>query len=75
MIASGLPHKNGDKHALQIALASLHIVHVVSYYNFPNVAEEGLQIRVGIHTGKFGENVNLSNSHVGTSKALGNDHI
>ena len=56
MIASGLPKRNGNDHAVQIALSALHIVHVVSHYSFPHVTENGLQIRVGLHSGNFKEN-------------------
>ena len=50
MIASGLPQRNGDQHAVEIALSALHIVHCVSSYRFPYVSE-GLKIRIGCHTG------------------------
>lgn len=55
MIASGLPKRNGNDHAVQIALSALHIVHVVSHYSFPHVTGNGLQIRVGLHSGNFTE--------------------
>ena len=55
MIASGLPKRNGNDHAVQIALSALHIVHVVSHYSFPHVTDNGLQIRVGLHSGNFTE--------------------
>jgi len=51
LVASGLPTRNGDRHAAEIASFSLDILENVERYKIPEYEETILKIRVGIHTG------------------------
>ena len=52
LVASGLPTRNENRHAAEIATFSLQILAFVEGYKIPEHEEETkLQIRVGIHTG------------------------
>ncbi|XP_074789848.1 LOW QUALITY PROTEIN: guanylate cyclase 2G [Myripristis murdjan] len=51
MVVSGLPERNGDKHADEIAKMSLIIVAAVRQVSIPHMPNERLQLRAGIHTG------------------------
>ena len=51
MVASGLPHRNGDLHAGQIADMSLNIVGSILTFRIRHMPERQLQVRIGIHTG------------------------
>ena len=50
MAVSGLPIRNGDKHAADIAVFSLHLLSAVHLFKIPHL-EMKLKIRIGIHTG------------------------
>ncbi|PIK46081.1 hypothetical protein BSL78_17074 [Apostichopus japonicus] len=56
MVASGLPNRNGDKHAGEIATLALDLMDRLRYFQVPHRPEEKLQLRVGLHTGTFREN-------------------
>jgi len=51
LVASGLPTRNGDRHAFEIASFSLQILEFVELYEIPEYPQTQLRIRVGIHTG------------------------
>ncbi|KAI7789930.1 putative guanylate cyclase receptor-type gcy-1-like, partial [Triplophysa rosa] len=51
MVVSGLPERNGDKHADEIAKMSLDLVAAVRQVSIPHMATQRLQLRAGIHTG------------------------
>ncbi|XP_078497025.1 retinal guanylyl cyclase 1-like [Lissotriton helveticus] len=51
MVVSGLPERNGVKHADEIAKMSLDLVAAVRQVNVPHMPSERLQMRAGIHTG------------------------
>ena len=51
LVASGLPTRNGNRHAPEIATFSLQILEFVELYKIPGYPERQLRIRVGIHTG------------------------
>ncbi|XP_043280235.1 guanylate cyclase 32E [Venturia canescens] len=52
MVVSGLPIKNGNKHAGEIASMALHLLRRIRRFELPHKPGEGLQIRVGIHSGQ-----------------------
>lgn len=52
MVVSGLPERNGDKHADEIAKMSLDLVAAVRQVSIPHMAAQRLQLRAGIHTGQ-----------------------
>ena len=51
MVASGLPVKNGNKHAVEIATMALDLMAGSAVFIIPHRPAERLQLRVGIHTG------------------------
>ena len=53
MIVSGVPVKNGDNHAKEIAAVSLDLVQCSKVFVIPHKPKQPMKIRVGIHTGKL----------------------
>ncbi|XP_028849590.1 uncharacterized protein LOC114798233 isoform X2 [Denticeps clupeoides] len=51
MVVSGLPERNGEKHADEIAKMSLDLVAAVRQVPIPHMPNKRLQLRAGIHTG------------------------
>lgn len=51
MVVSGLPERNGNAHAREIAFLSLAILEAVQLFTIRHQPEYRLQIRIGIHSG------------------------
>ncbi|XP_064306342.1 retinal guanylyl cyclase 2-like [Phalacrocorax carbo] len=51
MVASGLPKRNGNKHAAEIANMSLDILSSVGTFRMRHMPDIPLRIRIGLHTG------------------------
>uniref|UniRef100_A0A182TVY7 Guanylate cyclase domain-containing protein n=1 Tax=Anopheles melas TaxID=34690 RepID=A0A182TVY7_9DIPT len=51
MVVSGLPQRNGNRHAGEIAMMSLDLVCGISGFTIPHMKHRILEIRVGINTG------------------------
>lgn len=51
MVVSGLPIRNGDDHAKEIARMSLAIVQGMRSFQSPHVPEQQLRVRIGVHSG------------------------
>ncbi|XP_044740931.1 atrial natriuretic peptide receptor 1 [Chrysoperla carnea] len=51
MVASGLPERNGNRHAKEIALMSLALLNAVHKFVIPHRPKEQLKLRIGMHTG------------------------
>ncbi|XP_041850798.1 retinal guanylyl cyclase 2 [Melanotaenia boesemani] len=51
MVASGLPKRNGNKHAAEIANMSLNILSSVGSFHMRHMPEVPVRIRIGIHSG------------------------
>ncbi|RTG86411.1 uncharacterized protein DC041_0009810 [Schistosoma bovis] len=51
MVASGVPRRNGERHAIAIADMSLDLVSVSHSFVIPHKPDEPLKIRVGLHSG------------------------
>lgn len=51
MVVSGLPERNGDDHAREIALMSLVILDAVKSFTIKHNPESHLKLRIGIHSG------------------------
>ncbi|TRY66155.1 hypothetical protein DNTS_010872 [Danionella cerebrum] len=51
MVASGLPKRNGNKHAAEIANMSLNILSSVGSFKMRHMPEVPVRIRIGIHSG------------------------
>lgn len=52
MVASGLPKRNGNKHAAEIANMSLNILSSVGTFHMRHMPDVPVRIRIGIHSGK-----------------------
>lgn len=51
VVTSGLPERNGDQHAREIALMSLHMLKTLADFTIPHVPSESIVMRIGLHTG------------------------
>ncbi|XP_062562222.1 uncharacterized protein LOC134225844 isoform X1 [Armigeres subalbatus] len=51
MVVSGLPQRNGDKHAGEIAMMSLDLLCGIAGFIIPHMKNRTLEIRVGVNTG------------------------
>ncbi|KAF3693005.1 Retinal guanylyl cyclase 2 [Channa argus] len=51
MVASGLPKRNGNKHAAEIANMSLNILSSVGTFHMRHMPDMPVRIRIGIHSG------------------------
>ncbi|XP_076801487.1 atrial natriuretic peptide receptor 1-like isoform X2 [Clavelina lepadiformis] len=51
MVVSGLPRKNGNLHAREIARMSLVLLDVVANFRIDHMPDTRLKLRVGMHTG------------------------
>lgn len=51
IVASGLPQRNGDKHAVEIACAALELRKRLTQFKIPHKLDRSLEMRVGIHSG------------------------
>lgn len=52
MVVSGLPVRNGDRHAGEIASMALHMLNKMQRFAIRHRPGEPLQLRIGIHSGK-----------------------
>ncbi|XP_077283133.1 guanylate cyclase 32E [Arctopsyche grandis] len=51
MVVSGLPLKNGDSHAAEVASMSLHLLSAVRRFRIRHRPLDQLRLRIGIHSG------------------------
>ena len=60
MVVSGLPLRNRNTHASQIATMSLHLLSGLTTFTIPHLQDTTLQLRIGIHTGMYYTTLQLS---------------
>ena len=51
IVVSGLPERNGDRHAGEIASMALEMIDSIKDFEIPHVPGSFLKMRVGLHTG------------------------
>ena len=51
MVVSGLPERNGDRHAGEIGSMALHLLSAMKDFKIRHMPEITLQLRVGLHSG------------------------
>ncbi|KAG5874578.1 hypothetical protein JTB14_008433 [Gonioctena quinquepunctata] len=51
MVVSGLPERNGNEHAGEIAKMSLALLEAVNKFKIRHMSNEPLKLRIGIHSG------------------------
>lgn len=51
MVVSGLPIRNGDSHAREVASMALEILEAVCHFRIQHRPKATLKLRIGIHTG------------------------
>lgn len=51
MVASGLPQRNGQRHAAEISNMSLDILSAVGSFRMRHMPEVPVRIRIGLHSG------------------------
>ena len=51
MLSSGLPIRNGIKHAGEMCAFSLHVLRSLEGFEIAHIPGRMMQLRIGIHTG------------------------
>lgn len=51
MVVSGLPTRNGDRHAGEIATMSMYLLSAMASFKIRHLPECQLQLRIGMHSG------------------------
>uniref|UniRef100_A0A3Q3GZK7 Guanylate cyclase n=1 Tax=Labrus bergylta TaxID=56723 RepID=A0A3Q3GZK7_9LABR len=51
MVASGVPNRNGIRHAAEVANMSLDILHSIAAFKIKHMPEIKVKIRIGLHSG------------------------
>lgn len=52
MVSSGLPVRNEENHAVEIAEMALELREAISNMSVPHMPEVHIQIRIGLNSGK-----------------------
>lgn len=53
MVVSGLPLRNGNNHAGEIASMSLHLLSAIKSFRIKHRPNDTLKLRIGIHSGNL----------------------
>lgn len=53
MVVSGLPERNGNRHAGEIARMSLDLLSATNTFKVRHHQDYRIQLRIGIHSGEF----------------------
>ena len=53
MVVSGLPLRNGDRHAAEIASMSLRLLNNIRGFRIRHRPTDTIKLRIGLHSGRF----------------------
>ncbi len=53
MVVSGLPERNGDNHAGEVASMSLHLLTAIKSFKIRHRPSDCIRLRIGIHAGRY----------------------
>lgn len=53
LVVSGLPERNGKRHAAEIASMALHLLFYFKDFKIQHLPDQSLKFKMGIHTGKL----------------------
>lgn len=53
MVASGVPTRNSNRHAAEMANMSLDILHCIGTFKMRHMPEVKVRIRIGLHSGEL----------------------
>ncbi|KAL4631438.1 retinal guanylyl cyclase 2-like [Arapaima gigas] len=51
MVASGVPNRNGNRHAAEVSNMSLDILHCIGAFKMKHMPDVKVRIRIGLHSG------------------------
>lgn len=52
MVASGVPNRNDNRHAAEMANMSLDILHCIGTFRTRHMPDLKIRIRIGLHSGE-----------------------
>ena len=64
MVASGLPNRNGNRHAVDIAKMALDILKFVGGFQLQHLPGIPLWIRIGVHSGTMRPKLLISDDYI-----------
>lgn len=70
MVVSGLPGRNGQRHAPEIARMALALLDAVSSFRIRHRPHDQLRLRIGVHTGKADPHLALVSTFLDLSQPV-----
>ena len=52
MCASGVPNRNGNRHAKEIVEMALELIKAIQAFQIEHLPGEQIKLRIGVHSGK-----------------------
>lgn len=71
MVVSGLPIRNGDNHAGEIASMSLHLLETIQNFKIKHRPDDHLNLRIGMHSGQFYDVLSRCKHNCQCAKVIG----
>lgn len=59
MVCSGLPVRNGNRHAGEISTMALDLLSQCGDFTIKHMPEVPLRVRIGLHSGRSGDSLNV----------------
>lgn len=63
MVASGIPNRNGNRHAGEVSNMSLDILHCIGAFKIKHMPEIKVKIRIGLHSGEDTQTMHYIQTH------------